>query len=106
MAMQACHLHATDLTCRRGDRIVFRGATFAVRSGDALRIAGPNGSGKSSLMRLCAGLLRPVSGTISAEGGIGLLDEQTALDPELPLEAALRFFATTGSMRNDDGASA
>ncbi|MGB3738108.1 MAG: heme ABC exporter ATP-binding protein CcmA [Pontixanthobacter sp.] len=91
--MQACELRATHLSCRRGDRMVFRNLSFAARAGNALQIAGPNGAGKSSLMRICAGLLRPAEGTVSAQSGIGLLDERAALDPDLPLATALRFFA-------------
>ncbi|MCW8834973.1 MAG: heme ABC transporter ATP-binding protein CcmA, partial [Rhodospirillales bacterium] len=39
----------TDLTCIRGDRMVFRGLSFETVPGDALILIGPNGSGKSSL---------------------------------------------------------
>lgn len=91
--MQACHLSVRDLACRRGDRILFHGLHFEIGSGDVLRIAGPNGVGKSSLMRICAGLLRPYNGEVSRDGTIGLLDERPALDPQLPLGEALAFWA-------------
>jgi len=62
-------LNGIDLRCERGGREVFAGLSFSVGAGEALAVTGPNGSGKSSLLRLIAGLLRPVSGTLSIEGG-------------------------------------
>src|SRR4051812_46545340 len=46
---------ANDLTCLRGERLVFQGLSFAMDTGGALVLLGPNGSGKSSLLRLMAG---------------------------------------------------
>jgi heme exporter protein A len=53
-----------SLTCLRGERPVFAGLDFTVASGGALLLTGANGSGKSSLLRLMAGLLRPVGGRL------------------------------------------
>jgi heme exporter protein A len=64
-----------DLACRRGERLVFRGLSFALAAGDALLLAGPNGSGKSSLLRLLAGLLPPHGGVLAWDG------EAIARDP-------------------------
>lgn len=47
---------------------MFSGLDFAVQSGGALVLTGANGSGKSSLLRLMAGLLPPVAGTLSWNG--------------------------------------
>ena len=87
--MQACHLAALDLACRRGDRVLFRGLGFALTPGEALHLAGPNGVGKSSLIRLLAGLLRPFAGSVEREGALALADERVALDGHLPLGRAL-----------------
>ncbi len=54
-----------DLTCVRGERLVFTGLGFDLGPGDALLVLGPNGSGKSSLLRLMAGLTRPVTGWLA-----------------------------------------
>ena len=85
-------LVAKDLACRRGERLLFRGLSFACAPGDALLVAGANGIGKSSLIRMLAGLLRPLAGSVASEGAIGLVDERLALDPNLPLGQALRFW--------------
>ena len=85
-------LVAKDLACRRGERLLFRGLSFACAPGDALLVAGANGIGKSSLIRMLAGLLRPLAGSVAIEGAIGLVDERLALDPNLPLGQALRFW--------------
>ncbi len=83
----------------RGGRTLFAGFDLTLAPGAAAIVAGPNGIGKSSLLRLAAGLLRAATGTVEAAPA-ALLDERTALDPELPLAEALRFWATV------DGAGA
>ena len=88
-AMQACHLAALDLACRRGDRVLFRGLSFALGPGESLHLAGPNGVGKSSLIRILAGLLRPYTGSVKREGAVALADERSALDGHLALGSAL-----------------
>ena len=87
--MPACHLAALDLACRRGDRVLFRGLSFAIAPGEALHLAGPNGVGKSSLIRILAGLLRPYSGSVERTGALALADERAALDGHLALGRAL-----------------
>lgn len=57
-----------ELACIRGGRGVFARLAFQVAAGGALVLTGPNGSGKSSLLRLLAGLLRPVAGTLAWDG--------------------------------------
>lgn len=45
--------------------------------GQSVAITGPSGSGKTSLMMICAGLLRPSSGTITMQGQtVSALDEE------------------------------
>jgi len=85
------------VTCARGGRVLFEDLTFAVAPGGALIVTGPNGVGKSSLIRVAAGLLRPVAGSVEGPAR-ALLAEASALDMELRLARALRFWATL-----DDG---
>lgn len=54
-----------ELSCVRGERLVFRDLAFSLSRGGALVLTGANGSGKSSLLRLMAGLLPPESGTLA-----------------------------------------
>jgi heme exporter protein A len=56
------------VTCIRGGRRLFDGLSFALGPGEAIQVTGPNGAGKSSLLRLIAGLLRPVDGSVALEG--------------------------------------
>jgi heme exporter protein A len=79
------------VTLRRGGRLLFDGLDLAVAEGEALHVSGPNGSGKSSLIRLAAGLLREQAGRIE-RSRLALADENLALDRELPLSRALRFW--------------
>lgn len=84
----------------RGNRLVLRDLTVTARAGDVIWIRGANGCGKSTLLRLVAGLLTVTSGSVYAEGRIALADENLALDANLTVEAALKFWADM------DGASA
>lgn len=81
------------LACRRGDRMLWRGASAVLGAGDALYVTGANGIGKSSLLRILAGLLPAASGTVTRPERLALVDEAHALDRELPLAEALLFWA-------------
>lgn len=91
--MSDAALRLSGIACARGGRLLFRGVDLTLNAGESALLRGPNGIGKSSLMRICAGLLRPVGGTIERRGRIALADERLALDMEEPLRAALGFWA-------------
>lgn len=61
-------LEAAGVECARGGKSLFRGLSFAVGPGQALRVAGANGSGKSSLLRILCGLLAPDAGEVRWRG--------------------------------------
>ncbi len=72
--------------------MLFEGLDLTLAAGEAALVTGPNGVGKSSLIRIAAGLLRPVAGSVMRDGAVALLAEAHALDPELPLARALAFW--------------
>lgn len=80
-----------DVALRRGGRLLFEELNLAIGPGEALQVVGPNGSGKSSLIRLAAGLLQAERGQIE-RSGLALADDALALDRELPLRRALKFW--------------
>ena len=84
-------LRFDDVALRRGGRLLFDGLDLTLGPGEALLVTGPNGSGKSSLLRLAAGLLHAERGRVE-RSPLALADEHLALDRELPLKRALRFW--------------
>jgi heme exporter protein A len=61
-------LSVHDLSCSRGDRLLFKDMNFAVGSGELLLVQGGNGQGKTSLLRLLTGLSRPDTGEVRWRG--------------------------------------
>lgn len=61
-------LAAHDISCQRGERVLFRDLSFVVQPGEGLLVTGPNGAGKTSLLRQIAGLLPLMAGRLSLEG--------------------------------------
>lgn len=80
------------VACIRGGRLLFEGLDLALGAGEAVVVTGPNGAGKSSLLRICARLLRPAAGSVRG-GPAALADDALALDPRLPLNRALGYWA-------------
>ncbi len=103
---QSPSIEARDVSCARGDRILFDGLNLTLASGEAALVTGPNGVGKSSLLRLLAGLLPPAAGSLRIEGRIALADESVALDRQHPLAQALGFWAKLDGRTNGDVAAA
>lgn len=91
--MRVTLLVATGLACVRGDRMLWRGVDITLAAGAAVHISGPNGTGKTSLIRILAGLLPAFAGRVERATTAGLIDETLALDRDLPLAAALGFWA-------------
>ncbi|KAJ8137359.1 hypothetical protein OY671_009428, partial [Metschnikowia pulcherrima] len=79
---------ARDIACRRGDRLSFKGSSFALQGGEASHLAGPNGIGKSSSIRILAGSSRPFAGAVERAGTSASSDERLASDGPQPLGAA------------------
>jgi heme exporter protein A len=58
-----------NLSCMRGERLVFSGLDFTVKPGSVLVLSGNNGSGKTSLLRVMAGLTHPIAGELAWHDG-------------------------------------
>jgi heme exporter protein A len=63
-------LKIQNLSCRRGDRLLFENLDFQIQSGELLFIEGHNGCGKTTLLKTLATLRRP-------DAGVVLWDEQS-----------------------------
>jgi ATP-binding cassette, subfamily F, member 3 len=91
-------LRFTDLTLRRGPRILFHGADFSLHPGWRVGLTGANGTGKSSLFALVRGELSPDQGscTLPGEWVIASVAQETpavdrsALDYAMDGDAELR----------------
>lgn len=96
---------AQQLACIRGERPVFSGLSFGLASGGGLILRGPNGSGKSSLLRILAGFLKPVGGSLgwsdftlaeapeTHRARIHYVGHMEAIKPALTVEEHLTFWA-------------
>jgi len=105
----------SDLSARRGDRVVVEGGGARLSGGQRLDLAGPNGSGKTSLLRVFAGLIPPSSGAarIALDGAeprplaardIVFVGDRDGLRPEFTVSETLRFWAAFPGMRPPDAA--
>jgi len=62
--LNADTLTLKDLSCTRGERVLFTGLNSTLTSGQCLHVVGANGCGKSSLLRIISGLNTPDDGQI------------------------------------------
>jgi heme exporter protein A len=84
--MTGSTLKANALACERNGRVVFSDLSFSVASGELAELRGPNGVGKSTLLRLIAGLLMPLAGTIALDPAT---DEALSVTQNLAFWAAM-----------------
>lgn len=61
-------LSSDNLTCIRGERLLFTAISFDLTAGEVLVVTGANGSGKTSLLRIVCGLLEAAGGEIRWNG--------------------------------------
>lgn len=61
-------LELKDVGFKVQDMHILNGVNLAINEGEKITIAGPSGSGKSTILKLCAKLISPTSGTITFAG--------------------------------------
>jgi branched-chain amino acid transport system ATP-binding protein len=89
-------LAVNDVTVRYGRLTALRGITLTIAEGEVLFVTGPNGAGKSTLLNAIAGVVPPISGSITMDGA-----EVTKAPPE---QIARRGFSLVPEGRNVFGA--
>lgn len=95
---------ATDLTVGYEDPLIEE-ASFSVEPGTAVLLTGQNGAGKTSMLRVIAGLLKPLSGRVEVNGvnvwdegvdarsHLAFLPQDTRFHEALSPRQVLRFYA-------------
>jgi ATP-binding cassette subfamily F protein 3 len=82
-------LNFSDLSLRRGKRVLFAGASFNLFRGEKVGITGENGSGKSSLLALVRGELAPEAGSFEMPRQLAVAHVSQELQPSA--RAAIDF---------------
>jgi ATP-binding cassette subfamily F protein 3 len=65
-------LNFSDISIRRGTRVLFEKATFNLYRGEKIGITGENGSGKSTLLALVRGEVTPETGRFDMPGNLAV----------------------------------
>ncbi|MDE1855311.1 MAG: ATP-binding cassette domain-containing protein [Candidatus Micrarchaeota archaeon] len=93
-----------NLVKKFGDLTAVNGISLKIKKGEIFGLLGPNGAGKSTTINMLLGLLSPTSGKISvnginmlkepekAKGQIGIVTQETVVEPELTAEDNLMIF--------------
>jgi iron complex transport system ATP-binding protein len=61
-------LELSDISVRRGDRIILGPLNWQVLEGERWVILGPNGAGKTTLLQICSSLIHPTTGEVNILG--------------------------------------
>lgn len=86
-------INMDNLACMRSNRLIYQNISMRIEARQILWVKGRNGCGKSTLLRQMANLLPIIAGRLEVCADIALTDEKLTLDPNMPLEKALRFWA-------------
>lgn len=107
-------LSAGGLTLFRGERLLFKGLSFALNPGELLLLEGQNGSGKTSLMRAIAGLIEFEDGDVMWDskpvrtnrpafyGSLVWMQHRVGFKADLTLVENLRFESHLRAQSDED----
>jgi ABC-type multidrug transport system ATPase subunit len=65
-------LRCQNVSVRRGERVVVRDVSLALRAGELVGLLGPNGAGKSTLLDALGGAVPPSHGSIDRDGRVAI----------------------------------
>ncbi|WP_182901277.1 ATP-binding cassette domain-containing protein [Microbispora sp. H10830] len=86
----------------RRDPWILSDADLVLDAGDVVEVTGPNGTGKSTLLRLVAGLLRPVRGSVEDRPRVvGYAPERFPADQPFTVASYLRHMAAVRRVSTD-----
>ena len=100
-------LEVSGLTKVYGEKTVVVDVSFEVRRGEMFGFLGPNGSGKTTTIRMCLGIMRANSGSVSVLGSrpelsvlkrVGYLPEERGLTRKVKVVEILRFLGRLKGM--------
>jgi branched-chain amino acid transport system ATP-binding protein len=112
----AAVLEVRDLVAGYNGSAVVRDVSITVGAGEIVALLGANGAGKTTTLSAIAGLVKPLSGTITLDGesivglsphklarkGISLVPEDRALFSELTTRENLRIAGTRSRSRESE----
>ncbi len=99
-----------------GKTVALRGLDLSVPVGALVGLIGPNGAGKTTAFGIVGGTVRPDTGTVDVLGAgpfdparhagrVGLLPQDSELNPHTPVRQLLRFFARLQGLGARDAAT-
>lgn len=93
-----------NLVKKFGDLTAVNDVSLKIKKGEIFGLLGPNGAGKSTIINMLLGLIPPTSGKVlvngvdmqkepnKARGEIGIVTQETVVEPELTAEQNLMIF--------------